>query len=249
MQYSPEQFYKERSMIYEPDAKPYNEENNDTVKSEAPPGAEFQRPVCFSSAEYEAHETKKPKQPHIGLLLIFGAIAGAAAGFVLFGRFFTGVSAEAISDYLTLRIHGGFFANASSSFFGSALWLLIPFIFGLCAIGQPVAAIFPLLKGIGTGIIFAQLIKLYGAGGIPAFCLLVLPSAAAGLLLLVYQCRCALQSSSRLLMYIRGRNTDARPESYYKAYLYRSAVCLMGCLAAGIIDAVVSLFADMIFII
>lgn len=242
-----EDFISSRKGIYEPDAVSgdYTPDvlpnNTDGISEERPD------PVRFTAQEIIIPKARRTS--HTGLILLITALAGAVIGFLLYDRFFSGVSKEDILNFLTLRIKGGFFQNVSSSFFGAAAWLVLPFIGGLCAIGQPATVILPALKGTGTGIILAQLISIYGFNGIYAFAVLVLPSAALGTFILVYQCRCALTSSTRLLTYIRGKGTDARPKSSYGAYLYRSLLCAAGCLAVGLTDAVISLFAGNWFIV
>lgn len=80
----------------------------------------------------------------------------------------------------------------------------------------------------------------YGANGIPAFAVFVLPSAFIGTVICCYQCRLSVSCSNSVLAVLKGRRETA--PHYYKIYLERFAVCCIGCFLLGIADAVITFF-------
>ena len=154
---------------------------------------------------------------------------------------------EMLEGFLEGRIHGGFFGNAAASFISALIWCIVPFLTGLCAVGQPVGALIPAFKGIGVGMTFAALVNTYGANGIPAFAVFVLPSAFIGTVICCYQCRLSVLCSNSVLAVLKGRRETA--PHYYKIYLERFAVCCIGCFLLGIADAVITFLFRPIFVI
>ena len=138
-------------------------------------------------------------------------------------------------------------ANLAASFISALIWCIVPFLAGLCAVGQPVGALIPAFKGIGVGMTFAALVNIYGANGIPAFAVFVLPSAFIGTVICCYQCRLSVLCSNSVLAVLKGRRDEA--PHYYKIYLERFAVCCIGCFLLGIADAVITFLFRPIFVI
>ena len=166
---------------------------------------------------------------------------------MFYGDITVTVPDELLESFLTARIHGGFFGNAASSFITALIWCIVPFISGLCAVGQPAGALIPAFRGIGIGMTFTALMNTYGANGIPAFAVFVLPSAFMGTVMCCYQCRLSLSCSNSVLAVLRGRRETA--PHYYKIYLERFAVCCIGCFLLGIADAALSFLLGSIFVI
>ena len=180
---------------------------------------------------------------YAGLILFITAVAGA----VFYGKATVTVPDEMLEGFLKGRIHGGFFGNAAASFISALIWCIVPFLAGLCAVGQPVGSLIPAFKGIGVGMTFAALVNTYGANGIPAFAVFVLPSAFIGTVICCYQCRLSVLCSNSVLAVLKGRRDEA--PHYYKIYLERFAVCCIGCFLLGIADAVITFLFRPIFVI
>lgn len=87
---------------------------------------------------------------YAGLILFITAVAGAVVGAVFYGKATVTVPDEMLKGFLEGRIHGGFFGNAAASFISALIWCIVPFLVGLCAVGQPVGALIPAFKGIGV---------------------------------------------------------------------------------------------------
>lgn len=253
---SREEFLSERNAVCEPDA--VAEEDTDGKERENTGGP---RVVIAGAAGTEESTAEtvggitvseiviKDRQhgKHTGFILFLTAVAGVAAGAVLYGDITATFPDELLKSFLSGRIHGGFFGNAASSFIAALIWCIVPFLSGFCAVGQPVGIIIPAVKGIGIGTVLSALINTYGTNGIPAFAVFVLPSAFVGTIICCYQCRLSLSCSNSILAVLKGRR-EAAPH-YYKIYLERFAVCCIGCFLLGAADAAVSFLLGQIFVI
>ena len=227
-----------------PDGVP--SDNHSDSQESSQNGFDSVDPIRFTAQEIII---PKAKNHHTGAVLLILALLGAAAGFLLYEKLFDALSYDTVYSYLTLRLRGGFFSNASSSFFGALAWLIIPFVSGLCAIGQPIAIGIMPIKGMGIGIVGAYFLTTYGINGLWAFAALVLPSALIGTAVTAYQCKCALTCSCRLFRYITGRSTDPRPTRFYGGYMSSTVLCIICCFLLGIIDAGISAVFGGLFVI
>lgn len=246
---SREEFLSERNAVYEPDAVA-GEKTDELPKGPKVviPGAESDEPLTADNITVSEIVIKnRQSRQYAGLILFITAIAGAVAGAVLYGDMTVVIPDEMLKNYLSGRIHGGFFGNAASSFIAALIWCIVPFISGLCAVGQPVGVLVPAFKGIGIGMTFSALMNTYGANGVPAFAVFILPSAFIGTIICCYQCRMSVSCSNSVLAALRGK-AEAAPH-YYKVYLERFAVCCIGCFLLGIADAALSFLLAPIFVI
>ena len=234
-----EEFLKERNAVYEPDAVAGGD---DVCKGQDTDTAVMTEENVKLSADgitvSEVVVKGRRNRQYAGLILFITAVAGAVVGAVFYGKATVTVPDEMLEGFLEGRIHGGFFGNAAASFISALIWCIVPFLAGLCAVGQPVGALIPAFKGIGVGMTFAALVNIYGANGIPAFAVFVLPSAFIGTVICCYQCRLSVLCSNSVLAVLKGRRDEA--PHYYKIYLERFAVCCIGCFLLGIADAVIT---------
>ena len=243
-----EEFLKERNAVYEPDAAAGGDDvckGQDTDTAFTP-----EENVKLSADGITVSEVVvkgRRNRQYAGLILFITAVAGAVVGAVFYGKATVTVPDEMLEAFLEGRIHGGFFGNAAASFISALIWCIVPFISGLCAVGQPVGVLVPAFKGIGIGMTFSALLDTYGANGIPAFAAFILPSAFIGTFVCCYQCQLSLSCSNNILATLRGRRETA--PHYYKIYIERFAVCCIGCFLLGIADAVITFLFRPIFVI
>lgn len=238
-----EEFIKQRNGIYLPGTDA--EAEPQPIEAVLPDIGQASEPPLIQ-------KLKREPRRRTGLPFLLLALTGLICvfpGFMLYGKALGELPREAVDSYLALRVNGGFFENASASFFGMLAWLAIPFFSGLCALGHPAALLTLPLKGIGTGMAAAYFITAFGANGLAAAAILILPSAVIGTLITAYQCRISLSCSSRLFSYITGRYTDARPSAYFGQYISRSLFCVLCSFGTGIIDGLISLLCGGMFVI
>lgn len=244
-----EEFLSERNAVYEPDAVA-DEKTDEPSKGPRVVISGAQKDEQLTADGITVSEIvikNRQSRQYAGLILFITAVAGAVAGAVLYGDMTVVISDEMLKNYLSGRIHGGFFGNAAASFIAALIWCIVPFISGLCAVGQPVGVLVPAFKGIGIGMTFSALLDTYGVNGIPAFAAFILPSAFIGTFVCCYQCQLSLSCSNNILATLRGRCETA--PHYYKIYIERFAVCCIGCFLLGIADAGISFLLGSIFVI
>ena len=234
-----EEFLKERNAVCESDAVAGGDDvckgqDADTAVMTEENGKLSADGITVSEVVVKGRRNRQ----YAGLILFITAVYGKAT---------VTVPDEMLEGFLEGRIHGGFFGNAAASFISALIWCIVPFLAGLCAVGQPVGALIPAFKGIGVGMTFAALVNTYGANGIPAFAVFVLPSAFIGTVICCYQCRLSVLCSNSVLAVLKGRRDEA--PHYYKIYLERFAVCCIGCFLLGIADAVITFLFRPIFVI
>lgn len=243
-----EEFLKERNAVCEPDAVVDEDagckgQDADTAVMTEENGKLDADGITVSEVVVKGRHNRQ----YAGPILFITAVIGAVVGAVFYGKATVTVPDEMLEGFLEGRIHGGFFGNAAASFISALIWCIVPFFTGLCAVGQPVGALIPAFKGIGVGMTFAALVNIYGANGIPAFAVFVLPSAFIGTVICCYQCRLSVSCSNSVLAVLKGRRETA--PHYYKIYLERFAVCCIGCFLLGIADAVITFLFRPIFVI
>ncbi len=236
-------FGKERGGIYEPDASAdvsADTEPEDKSGEVLPP---VELPIYIPSVRHQSRG-----RAAFAALLIIAAI-GAVLGFFLYDGVFSSLSREVLDSYLALRVNGGFFENASASFFGALIWAAAPFFFGFCAVGQPVIVLVPLLRGIGAGMASACFVGAFGSAGVAAAAVLVVPSSVLGILIISYQCRLSLKMSACIFSCLNSKVAERRAREYCPTYISRSVLCGLGCFALGLIDAVITVLCGGMFII
>ena len=243
-----EEFLRERNAVYEPDAVVGEDAGCKGQDADTAVMTEENEKLNADGITVSEVVVKgRHNRQYAGLILFITAVVGAVVGVVFYGKATVTVPDEMLECFLKGRIHGGFFGNAAASFISALIWCIVPFISGLCAVGQPVGALIPAFKGIGVGMTFAALVNTYGANGIPAFAVFVLPSAFIGTVISCYQCRLSVSCSNSVLAVLKGRRDEA--PHYYKVYLERFAVCCIGCFLLGIADAVITFLFRPIFVI
>lgn len=200
-----EEFLKERNAVCESDAVAGGDDvckgqDADTAVMTEENGKLSADGITVSEVVVKGRRNRQ----YAGLILFITAVAGAVVGAVFYGKATVTVPDEMLEGFLEGRIHGGFFGNAAASFISALIWCIVPFLAGLCAVGQPVGALIPAFKGIGVGMTFAALVNTYGANGIPAFAVFVLPSAFIGTVICCYQCRLSVLCSNSVLAVLKG---------------------------------------------
>ncbi|MBQ8107395.1 MAG: stage II sporulation protein M [Ruminococcus sp.] len=114
---------------------------------------------------------------------------------------------------------------------GSATLLLgAQLVFGLCAVGQPVAAAVPVFRGMGIGLTLAQLYTQAGKSGVLPAMGLILPSEVICVLALIAGAREAAAMSCEILSHTLAERQVEGLAEQTKLYLTRFMV-LEACLA------------------
>ena len=104
------------------------------------------------------------------ILIITGLTAGALM--IKFNDPVTEIIVSYFKNFSGLVVTRSFFENFLSLFFVNELFVVISYVFGLCAIGAPIVCSLPLIKGIGIGAVSAYFYKAYALTGF-GYCMLI----------------------------------------------------------------------------
>ena len=146
------------------------------------------------------------------------------------------------SGFVSLRQHADFPQILLRTLSSSTLFLLVIFLSGLCAVGQPFAACALAVRGLGMGVVFSQLYSGFGVKGMLYSAVLVLPNALICSVALVLGAREAICLSNRYAVFsLSDRQQDGLKETlrrYCAKFLVLEAVLAvsagMDCLVTWI---------------
>ena len=117
---------------------------------------------------------------------------------ILVGACRSGDVSAVAESFLAVRQAGDWRTAFISAFISAAGMVLLLFVSGLCAVGQPGAAVILLIRGMGLGSCVAELYRQMGIEGAAAvFLLLILPEAIAAFCFL-QGAKSALRMSTRI---------------------------------------------------
>ena len=146
-----------------------------------------------------------------------------------------------ISDYVELRGNQSVFECACDSFISNLVFLLILFVFGLCAVGMPVIMSVPFIKGAGLGLISAYFYTTYGLNGL-GHCILVLyPGSVFAVMFMFLAAKAAAISSGDIFSSVSSRkNHEIRFIEYSKRFFMYFCVNIGFSLLDGVLNKIFS---------
>ena len=186
--------------------------------------------------EIKALRTKKIKAAKIGIL--------SQKMFLLMTVFIIGLVFGTMSlrnpgDDYALKIQSFiknyFLAKSSQSLF-TIFATTLPFIFGLCLIGEPIAWLEPVFRGLGIGLISGYLYRTYNIDGMKFYGIVMLiPFVLSSSIMLA-----ACHESILMCRDINRKTKDNTviPNKFIKLYLIRYAVLLVSEILISIISTI-----------
>lgn len=132
-----------------------------------------------------------------------------------------------------------------STFFGSLKsdipFLVLSFLFGLCALGAPAAPLLIGFRGLGFGLVTGYLFSAYGLKGFAYSCLMIIPSGfISSFALLLATCQ-TLSFSAGLFRLIAPKEMRSEPvNSEFKLYFFRFLFITLLFVLSALIDAMMS---------
>ncbi len=146
-----------------------------------------------------------------------------------------------ISDYVTLRGNQSVFECACNSFVSNLLFLIVLYIFGLCAVGLPVIMSAPFIKGAGLGLISAFFYTTYGLNGLGHCILVIYPGAVLSVMFMFLAVKTAIVSSGDIFSSISSRkNHEIRFIEYSKRFFMYFCVNIGFSLLDGVLNKIFS---------
>lgn len=163
--------------------------------------------------------------PSSAMLFCIPLTIGMIAGSVWFSGH-TGDISPVLHQYFSPQLSG---VTVSCVFLeslaSSILILLVCFVFGLCAIGQPVAAVLPLYRGFGIGISVSVGYAHGGASALPETLLILVPDVLAASAVTYIAVREAFRTSNALIKALCRGESSEKP--LLKMYCIRFSVLLL----------------------
>ena len=169
------------------------------------------------------------------VLLICGLILGA-----LTDKKAVGTSAaplrEIVENYYHVKSEQSFLQNFLSTLGTESVYMGLALIFGVCAFGEPVLWLLPLIKGLGLGLISGYLYQQHAVTGLSYFsAVILLPSviASASELFACKESILMTRDINRILL--KKQNADGL--EMFKLYFMRYAVLYGTILFSAVLSA------------
>lgn len=156
--------------------------------------------------------------------LVFGMFIGALSVRLLDGEYDLFIK-QWFGSFIGFRTSFGFWKILFNSFLTSLVYLIIVSVSGFGVGGMVILPLLVFFKGFGTCLLSGVLYRDYSLQGIAFADLILLPSALAANLLLLYLCESAMEVSKRFYNCINDSNyinhlLKAECLSYFKKLLY-----------------------------
>lgn len=170
----------------------------------------------------------------------------------IIGLIFGSITVKSLSDSLTTQIQtiiqNYFYIQSGQTFFQNFLYtfssefliLIIPFIFGMCIIGEPVMWLIPAIRGLGLGLISGYLYKTYSLQGMEYFAIIVLIPSALASAITIFSCQESILMTRDLVHLIK--NEKSQKENFTKLYLLRYLVLLAAVFIVAILSSLCVFF-------
>lgn len=141
-----------------------------------------------------------------------------------------------IQSYIEKRATQSFLILFVNSIIPIILFLYLSFSSGLCAIGMPLIAAIPVIKGLGTGIIGAYLYSVCEIDGVCYCLLLYFPASIISTAILIFACNESFFMSTDLFTILKDKHYSA-PENIFRLYITRYCILVAFTLLCSIFDA------------
>lgn len=184
-----------------------------------------------------------------GLIPLYGLVI---AGIVI-GSFYAvknGHSRNAAVHQYFMPLYCGdtLFAVMRNTFLSVGAVIFAAFLGGLSAVGQPLGAALLLFRGFGIGASAAMMYSLFGVKAFGGVMVLILPKAAAGIILSVLAVRELFRLSGAMLSFaVKGEARDDSRRSF-RLYCIKFAVLAVIALVISAADAALNYFFRAAFI-
>ena len=182
------------------------------------------------------------KENNILLILVFFYLFGLGFGIFSLKSFegYRTFSEEGLNSFITLRSCDEFFKIAVGSFLNSFSYIVLVFIFGSCIFGVVVLPFVVFSSGLNYGSMIALLYSQYALKGIAFNAVVVLPSAALFVAVLILAARQAVGFSLKVASLTFPRTSPANLSCDFKYYFLVFLKYSLAVLLSALLDAFIS---------
>jgi len=146
---------------------------------------------------------------------------------------------DLLERYRILRESQSILECFGNAFLGSFLLSAVAYLCGLCAIGTPVIAAIPLIKGLGTGLLSGYFYANFALRGLGYSALLILPGALLSAFGILLCCNESIRQSGTMYRMAAKRETTD-DDGDLRLYHIRFLILLLLCVLAAVLDAVLN---------
>lgn len=195
--------------------------------------------------------TKEDVKANYGLFLLVGMFVIG----MIYGVLLTKSSSETLSntigvitaEYTAKLTQQTIFQSFMSSFLSTIVFVLLPYLFGYSAVGQPLIVLIPWFKGLGLGFFMANLYVTQGVSGVLFCALVVLPSTLIALFCILIASREGLKLSNLFFQSFIGKQHIVVCPTTIKLYNLKLLVLLCISLIAAAVNVVAVLLFSRMF--
>ncbi len=199
----------------------------------------FKKSVVIKATRFKPNNNYKFDYKTIIFFTIF--LCGLIVGIIIFkrsGDAFAQFITNVLKNYLTVCTSNSIFKNFCSIFFSLCLVVFLLFIFGLCAVGQPLIWICGFLFGCSIGIVISTYYCTFGILGVGYCALINIPCYAITAATLIKCCCESMCISNNIFFYSMGNYKTSNSKNYIlKEYVLKYLIFLTPILVASLLKA------------
>lgn len=175
---------------------------------------------------------------------------------VLFGTLaFCNMSSNDVSNlsfitqgFIKNRAQQTFLQTLSTSFSSSGLLVLVCFLLGFCAIGQPMEILIPFFRGLGLGTSIAYIYASYGVRGFFITLIMIMPHAVISSIAIIISARESMKLSNLFTTFAWSSKNNMEMRSNIKLYLLKFLILFVIIGISSLIDSILTfVFAGILF--
>lgn len=139
------------------------------------------------------------------------------------------------NEYSRLISVSSVWVSFKNTLFSNLAFLLLPYLLGFSAVGQPFVLSLPFFKGLGLGFFTAQMYTSYGIGGIGFCALIILPYSLAVVFCDIIACREAFRLSNLFFCSFAVREHGGVNLAAIKLYHIKMGILALICLGSAVV--------------
>lgn len=140
-----------------------------------------------------------------------------------------------INNYFIVQSQQSILLNFLSVLANEILILFVPFVFGLCLIGEPVMWIEPVIRGLGIGLISGYMYRNYNINGMKFYSVVILIPLALSSAIMLIACHESILMTRDIKHTLK--NSSEMKENYIKLYIIRYVVLLVAVVVISVISS------------
>ncbi len=149
---------------------------------------------------------------------------------------------EIFNTFFNREIGQSFINNFKEIFLYNFLFLSLSLIFGLCAVGTPVVAALPVIKGIGIGLISSELYNMYSLKGF-GYCMLILfPIQIISSFVVIVSSKESILMSRNIFYSVTGLKQKKKRSNDIKLFLEKYGIYFLIIILLSLLSSLLNTF-------